>query len=110
MCYDTRLRNLASETSLTAASEAFADVRRRLRTMTGEGTKVDGARKVKLKALTPECVEVESTWDREVSVVRGGRRWGVAGGGLASRGLTVAFVSCSLLATNSALVLRPPCQ
>lgn len=67
MCYDTRLRNLASEASLTAAAGAFADVRRRLRTLTAEGTKVDGARKVKLKALTPECVEVQSTWDREVS-------------------------------------------
>ena len=84
MCYDTRLRNLASETSLAAASAAVADVRQRLRTFTGEGTKVDGARKVRLKALTPECVEVESTWDREVSgwfgrlvlgARRGGARW-----------------------------------
>lgn len=67
MCYDTRLRDLASETSLSAASGAFAEVRGRLRRLTGEGRTVEGGRKVRLKALTPECVVVESTWDREVS-------------------------------------------
>jgi len=71
MCYDSRLRNTASETSLEAAAAAVARVRERLRTLTGEGAKVEGARRVTLKALTPECVEVESTWDREVSRLGG---------------------------------------
>jgi hypothetical protein len=66
LSYDTRSRNVASETSQAAALASFEDLRRRLELETEKGLKVAGDRKINLEAVTPVVVEVESTWAREV--------------------------------------------
>lgn len=66
LSYDTRSRNVAAETSQPAALASFQDLRRRLEVETEKGLKVPSGRKLKLEAVTPVVVEVESTWAREV--------------------------------------------
>ncbi|KAL8291665.1 hypothetical protein RQP46_001923 [Phenoliferia psychrophenolica] len=65
LSYDTRSRNVASESSHAAALESFRNLRRRLEDETSEG-RVDSGRRVLLEAVTPETVDLESTWAREL--------------------------------------------
>lgn len=67
LSYDTRSRNLDSETSHPAALESFVSLRQQLDSATRAGRGVPSARKVLLEAVTPVVVELESTWGREVS-------------------------------------------
>ena len=67
LSYDTRSRNVASETSHAAALESFRNLRRRLEHETSEGA-VESTRRVLLEAVTPERVGLESSWAREVSL------------------------------------------
>ena len=65
LSYDTRSRNVASENSHAASLESFRSLRRRLEEETCEGA-IDSARRVLLEAVTPERVDLESSWAREV--------------------------------------------
>lgn len=103
--YDTRTRNIASETDVAAAREAFEGLRCKLSRATAKGTAVDGKRAVRLKALTPECVEVQSSWDREVSACAW---WST--GRVGSADARYARHFARRLRTPTALVLRPTCQ
>lgn len=49
--------------------EAFVGLRKRLEVETDRGRKIASGRRVRLEAVTPVVVEVESTWAREVSCV-----------------------------------------
>ncbi|KAI5479712.1 hypothetical protein MNV49_002973 [Pseudohyphozyma bogoriensis] len=65
LSYDVRSRNLASETSHAAAVASFEDLKERL----AEGRNVPSGLSVKLEAVTPVVVQVESSWAREVIAV-----------------------------------------
>lgn len=66
LSYDTRSRNVAAETSRAAALASFEDLRKRLEQETDKGRRVDSSRPIKLEAVTPVVVEVQSSWAREV--------------------------------------------
>ncbi|KAM0747898.1 hypothetical protein T439DRAFT_328562 [Meredithblackwellia eburnea MCA 4105] len=64
--YDIRTRNIASETSHAASLESFRHLLRRLERETGEGRNVRPERKVRLEAVTPVRVLLDSSWAREL--------------------------------------------
>lgn len=66
LSYDTRSRNITSETSHAAALESFVSLQRRLEVDTQRGRGVPAERRVLLDAVTPVVVQLESTWGREV--------------------------------------------
>lgn len=65
--YDTRSRNLPSETIHAAALESFVSLAKRLEVETEMGRKVNRNEKLILKAVIPYEVAVETTAAREVS-------------------------------------------
>lgn len=64
--YDTRSRELKSETSHQVALDSFADLMKRFEVETDEGRRVQAGKKVLLEAVTPDLVELESSWAREL--------------------------------------------
>lgn len=64
--YDTRSRNVAAETSRQAALDSYVELDRRLRDETAQGKKLPANRRMKMEAVTPVIVELETTWAREV--------------------------------------------
>ncbi|SGZ06426.1 BQ5605_C031g10942 [Microbotryum silenes-dioicae] len=66
LSYDVRSRNIASETSHKAALEAFIQLQHRLETETRSGTAIEPDRTIRLEAVTPFKVRVESSWAREL--------------------------------------------
>lgn len=66
LCYDTRSRNVTSETSVSAALQSFQTLQTQLK----RAESVPSGRRIKLEAVTPTVVEVESTFGREVRATR----------------------------------------
>lgn len=69
LCYDTRSRNVSSESSHPAALASFQSLLRRFEVETSAGKEVSGERKIVLEAVTPYKVVLETSWGREVSYV-----------------------------------------
>ncbi|GAA5924225.1 uncharacterized protein JCM15063_005577 [Sporobolomyces koalae] len=64
--YDVRSRNGDAENHHDACVKTFRDLSERLRQDTGAGKAIPSDRKVRLTAITPEKVVVESTFGREL--------------------------------------------
>ncbi|GAA5873512.1 hypothetical protein JCM16303_001151 [Sporobolomyces ruberrimus] len=64
--YDVRTRNGDAENHHDACVESFKHLSERLKRETQSGRGISASRKVKLTAITPEKVEVESTFGREL--------------------------------------------